>query len=172
MEHRILILGNSGAGKSTLAHALVQRASLQHLDLDTVVWVQGAIAQARPEPEIQAELDAFVAAHPRWVIEGSYGDWIAHLSVSAELLVFLDPGVERCLVHQERRPWEPHKYDDPQAQQERRAFLAEWTRQYPDRPDRFGRGYHQRVFDAFEGRKLHAEDTQEVLEALSLGEDR
>ena len=45
---RVLIMGNSGSGKSWRARELAQQRQLPHLDLDTIVWVPGLIAVARP----------------------------------------------------------------------------------------------------------------------------
>lgn len=151
---RIVVLGNTGSGKSTLARGLVAAWDLNHLDLDTVVFDPQRVATMRSDEAIAASLAEWTAAHDRWVIEGSYADWAAHLSKDADAFVFLNPGVERCLAHQRSRPWEPHKYDDPQEQERRRAFLLDWTRQYPDRADQFGLTAHRAVFEAFSGRRV------------------
>lgn len=150
---RVLILGNSGAGKSTLAQALAAACDLVHLDLDTVVWEPHQVAVPRPGDQVRADLDAFVAQHPRWVVEGSYGDLCAHLAPHATMLRWLDVGVETCLEHHRQRPWEPHKYDDPAAQERNRDLLEAWVRSYDTRDDRCGRAWHARVYRDFDGPK-------------------
>jgi adenylate kinase family enzyme len=44
---KVLVFGNSGSGKSTYARALAARESLIHLDLDSIVWEPGRIAEQR-----------------------------------------------------------------------------------------------------------------------------
>lgn len=44
------------------------------------------------------------------------------------------------------------KYD-PEDQNKVLAFLVDWIRAYPTRDDATGHAAHQRVFDAFGGRK-------------------
>jgi RimJ/RimL family protein N-acetyltransferase/broad-specificity NMP kinase len=158
---RVLVLGNSGAGKSTLARALAAAHDLVHLDLDTLVWAPHQIAVARPTDQVLADLDAFVAQHPRWVIEGSYGDLCAHLAPHATALRWLDVGVETCVQHHKERPWEPHKYDDPADQERNRLMLETWVRSYDTRDDRYGRAWHARVYADFSGPKSRLQSWQE-----------
>lgn len=155
---RILILGNTGSGKTTLARALSEQWDLAHLDLDTIVFDPERVAHMRSEDEIATRLDEWLEHQERWVIEGSYGQWAAHLSGAADGFVFLNPGVERCLEHQRSRPWEPHKYDDPQEQERRRAFLEQWTRRYAEREDTFGLAAHLAVFERFDGARVEVGD--------------
>ena len=69
---RIGLLGGESTGKSTLARQLAARHRLVHLDLDPVAWLPGLPLRRRPRAESRAAVDAFVAAHPAWVVEGSY----------------------------------------------------------------------------------------------------
>jgi adenylate kinase family enzyme len=149
----VLILGNSGAGKTTMARVLAAAHGLERLDLDAVVWEPHRVAEARPAEAVRADLDRFTAQHERWVVEGSYGRWVAHLAPRASELRFRNPGVERCLANHESRPWEPEKYDSPEQQEERRAALEEWVRRYADRDDEYGLRAHRAVFDRFVGQK-------------------
>ena len=48
-----------------------------------------------------------------WLVEGWYAGHLRGLSQNADLLVFLNPGVEACVRHCRARPFEPHKYDSP-----------------------------------------------------------
>ena len=96
---RVLIFGNSGSGKSTFAQQLAARHALALLNLDEVVGSHAEFAQFRMGEEIIRELEAFVAAHPAWVIEGCYGRWMEHLLSHATEIVFLNPGEEVCLGH-------------------------------------------------------------------------
>lgn len=155
---RIVIFGNSGSGKSTLAAALARREALQHLDLDTLAWERTQPTQRRPLSASTAELVEFMQAHPRWVIEGCYADLIELAARHCSKLVFLNPGVERCIEHCRRRPWEPHKYPSLEAQNQNLAMLIDWIRQYPARDDEFGLARHRALFTAFQGDKLEITD--------------
>lgn len=150
---RVLVFGNSGAGKSTFARALAQAHALAHLDLDTIVWEPGQIAVARPAAAVGADLDAFIAAHPRCVAEGCYGDVIEMALPHCSELVFLNPGREQCLAHCRARPWEPHKYASAAEQDRMLPFLLDWVAAYYERAGAMSYEAHRRIFDAFTGPK-------------------
>lgn len=150
---RALIFGNSGSGKSTLAKALSVRHGGAHLDLDTIVWEPGRIAEPRPMPRVLADLDAFIAQHECWVIEGCYGDLVAHAAPACTELLFLNPGRDACLANNRRRPWEPHKYDSPDKQDAMLDHLQAWVAGYYERDDAWSYAAHRRLFDAHAGAK-------------------
>ena len=150
---RLLILGNSGSGKSTLAKAMSERHGLPHLDLDIIVWEPGQIAVSRTPDAVRADLDGFIAAHPRWVIEGCYGELIEAAAPASTLLLFLNPGVDACLAHNRRRPWEPHKYVSAEAQDAMLDNLQSWVAGYYSRDDAWSLAAHRRVFDRHPGSK-------------------
>lgn len=150
---RIVIIGNSGSGKSTLAQALASRHGLAHLDLDTVAWRPAIPPSRRALAESAAAIDAFRAEHTGWVMEGCYAD-LAELALPrATQLLFLNPGVEACIAHCRLRPWEPHKYSSPAAQDRNLAMLLEWVRGYTTRDDEFSLRRHRALFDGFSGAK-------------------
>lgn len=153
---RLLILGNSGSGKSTLAKAVSERHGLPHLDLDTIVWEPGQIAVARTAEAVRADLDAFISVHPAWVIEGCYGELIEMAAPASTELLFLNPGLDACLANNRRRPWEPHKYVSPEAQDTMLGKLQAWVEGYYSRDDAWSLAAHRRVFDAHPGRKREA----------------
>lgn len=150
---RVLVFGNSGSGKSTLAARLAKTHGLAHLDLDSIVWEPGMIAVPRPPEAVSASLRDFIAGHERWVIEGCYGELVEAAAGVCTELVFLNPGKEACLANNLRRPWEPHKYASPQAQDEMLANLQAWVSGYYQREDAWSYHAHRRIFDAFGGRK-------------------
>ena len=150
---KLLIFGNSGSGKSTLAKMLSARHALPHLDLDTIVWEPGKIAVARAPEAVRADLDAFIATHPRWVIEGCYGELIEAAAPACSRLIFLDPGREACLANNRRRPWEPHKYTSPEAQDAMLDHLQAWVAGYDERDDAWSHAAHRRIFDSHPGDK-------------------
>lgn len=149
---RVCVLGNSGSGKSTYA-AQRARDGAAVLELDTIYWAPREIAVARPAAQVRAELAAFVAAHPRWVIEGCYAELIDAALPACTELVFLNPGVDACLANARRRPYEPHKYERPEDQARMLAPLLAWIEAYPTRDTDTGYAAHRRVFDAFGGAK-------------------
>lgn len=150
---RILVFGNSGSGKSVYARGLAARHAIPHLDLDTIVWEPGKIAVPRDPAAVRADLDAFIAAHPGWVVEGCYGELVAAAQPHCTRLVFLDPGLEACLENNRRRPWEPHKYATPEAQQAMLAPLLDWVAAYYTRDDDWSHARHRALFEAHAGDK-------------------
>ena len=153
---KLLIFGNSGSGKSTLAKAVSERHGLPHLDLDTIVWEPGQIAVPRAAGAVRADLDGFIDAHPAWVIEGCYGELVEAAAPACTELVFLNPGLEACLANNRRRPWEPHKYVSPEAQDAMLDNLQSWVAGYHSRDDAWSLAAHRRVFDRHPGRKREA----------------
>jgi RNA polymerase sigma-70 factor (ECF subfamily) len=152
---RTLLVGNSGSGKSTLAMQLAARDGLAHLDLDTLAWMHGVSPPARrPLAESAREIHAFIAANPRWVIEGCYADLLAEAARDATTLVFLNPGVEACIENARQRPFEPHKYASKEAQDANLDMLIDWIRGYETRTDVFSLQAHRALFDGFAGDKL------------------
>ena len=146
---RLLIVGNSGSGKSWKARALAQQHQLAHLDLDTIYFVPGLVAVARPMQLVLADLNAFIDANPAWVAEGCYGDVIeAALPFCSELL-FMNPGQDACLANNRKRPWEPHKYASKQQQDSMLPFLLDWVAKYDERSDNYSYQFHRRLFDSF-----------------------
>ena len=93
-----------------------------------------------------------------WVVEGCYADLLRGLSADADLLVFLNPGVEACVRHCRDRPFEPHKYDTAEAQDANLAMLIEWVRGYESRDGPMSLAGHRALFDAFEGEKRELTD--------------
>lgn len=150
---KVLIFGNSGSGKSTMASCLAGEHGLAHLDLDSIVWEPGKVAVLRPEGAIAASLASFLDEHARWVIEGCYGELVEAASSHCTELVFLNPGLEACLEHNRRRPWEPHKYASREAQDAMLDNLQAWVAGYYERQDQWSYHAHRRIFDAFTGTK-------------------
>jgi adenylate kinase family enzyme len=154
---RVVILGNSGAGKSTLAARLARQHQLAHLDLDTLAWLPAASAGAPPEraplADSIAQLERFICANERWVIEGCYADLLTAAAARSTLLVFINPGTLVCLAHCRARPWEPHKYASKRAQDANLEMLLDWVRDYETREDEFSLSSHRALFDGFSGNK-------------------
>lgn len=150
---RIVIIGNSGSGKSTLANTLARCHGLAHLDLDTIAWQPTSPPARRALAESAAAIVEFHARHPGWVMEGCYADLAGCALAHATQLLFLNPGVDTCIAHCRARPWEPHKYSSPAAQDRNLAMLLDWVRGYATRADEYSLRRHRALFDAFSGNK-------------------
>jgi adenylate kinase family enzyme len=161
-SERVLIVGNSGSGKSTLAARLAAAYGLAHLDLDGIVWEPGEVAVQRPLTVAAALLDDFAASHPAWVIEGCYGELVSRLLPRCTWLLFLDPGREACLGNNRRRPWEPHKYATPAAQDAMLEALQGWVAGYYARDDAWSLTAHAALFAGFAGRKRRLASVAEI----------
>lgn len=148
---RIVLLGNAGAGKSTLARALIGTRDIPRLSLDAIAWGEGTAR--RPLAESVAVLRDFVATHPRWVIEGCYGDLVEAALPHCGELRFLNPGVAVCVAHCRARPWEPAKHASPEQQAALLETLIAWVRDYETRDDEYGLRRHRRIFARFAGPK-------------------
>jgi adenylate kinase family enzyme len=155
---RVAIIGNSGSGKSTLALQMARGAGVAVLDLDTVAWVPGKIAVPQDAATAAAAVESFCQANRHWVIEGCYTSLIQVTLKHEPHLIFLDPGVEQCVANCEARPWEPHKYSCPAAQDRNLAFLIEWVKDYEHREGETSRVAHQALFEAYAGPKQARHD--------------
>jgi len=150
---KIVIFGNSGSGKSTLAKRYQLDNDLALLDLDAIAW-QDSIPPARKSLIHSANLiDQFVSDHARWVVEGCYADLLEIAMQHANEIIFLNPGLDACLANCRNRPWEPHKYESAEAQNNNLDMLLEWVKQYETRNDEFSLSAHRSLYQMFEGKK-------------------
>jgi adenylate kinase family enzyme len=163
---RIAIVGNSGSGKSVLARELAARHHLPALDLDTVAWEPGKIAVARPIEDALADVRAFTADRERWVVEGCYAELTRAALGFSPLLIFLEPGLERCLENCRNRPWEPHKYASKAEQDSKLEFLLAWVRDYYTRDGDLSLRAHQALFDEYAGPKRKVTNDSERADVL------
>lgn len=148
---RIVIFGNSGSGKSTMARAIAEEQGIEHMDLDGVAWETPGVRM--PLVRSAESIAAFTHANDRWVIEGCYADLLELVISLATEVRFLNPGTEACVVNCRSRPWEPHKYESPEAQEKMLEFLLGWVRDYDVRDDEYSLASHRALFDRFTGTK-------------------
>lgn len=166
---RIAIVGNSGSGKSTLAGRLGGVWEAPVLDLDTVAWEPGKIAQPRDPEAAAVDVRGFCAARERWIVEGCYASLIEVALDYGPVLIFLDPGVERCLENCRARPWEPQKYRSRAEQDERLEFLLAWVADYPERDGEMSLVGHEALFHAYEGARQRIRDFGELTPEVTGG---
>mgnify|MGYP000550066842 CR=1 FL=1 len=158
----ILIFGNSGSGKSTLAQRLAQAGGLGHLDLDTIAWQPTVPPQRRPLADSVAQMMRFFDTNANSVVEGCYADLLAEALPRCTQMFFLNPGVQVCVENARARPWEPHKYSSPEAQNKNLELLIAWIRDYEARRDVFSLAAHRALFDGFSGQKRELKTREEI----------
>ena len=148
---KLVLLGNAGAGKSTMARRIIGGRQIPRLSLDEIAWNPGA--QRKPLHESRELLNDFLKANDQWVIEGCYSDLVEAALPYCTELRFLNPGIEVCVAHCHRRPWEPEKFSSPEDQAAMLTQLVQWVREYETREDEYGLRRHRQVFEQFAGRK-------------------
>ena len=151
---RILIFGNSGSGKSTLAKSYLAKFGYPHLDLDSLAWLDTNPPSRKALKESAIQIKAFTDTHPSWIIEGCYSDLLGLVLNRTTQMIFLNPGMEACLENCKTRPWEPHKYETPEQQQENLKMLLQWVKNYSIREDEFSLKSHTTIFEEFRGNKI------------------
>lgn len=150
---KLLIFGNSGSGKTTLANELSNKLNLIHLDLDILAWLDMQPPVRKPLTESFKIIDDFLSQHSNWVIEGCYADLLSYASKQANKIIFLNPGLDVCINNCKNRPWEPHKYNSKEEQDNNLDMLIEWVKQYDKHEDECSLKSHKSLFDLFEGNK-------------------
>src|SRR5205823_3037085 len=78
---------------------------IPRLSLDEIAWDPGP--QRKPLHESLELLNDFLKTNDQWVIEGCYSDLVEAALGQCTELRFLNPGIEVCVAHCHRRPWEP-----------------------------------------------------------------
>ncbi|MGY5453005.1 shikimate kinase [Agarivorans sp. MS3-6] len=150
---KILIFGNSGSGKSTLAKALCDAEQLAHLDLDTLAWQATQAPTRQPLQHSWQQIRRFIDTHQAWVIEGCYSDLLELVAAYSNEIIFMNLPIEDCIANAKARPWEPHKYESKEAQDNNLDMLISWIAQYSERTDTFSKSSHQAFYDHYRGKK-------------------
>jgi adenylate kinase family enzyme len=150
---KVVIFGNSGSGKSTLATGLALKNQLAHLDLDTIAWKASKTPERQTIVESSQSINDFLIAHDNWVIEGCYADLLEIVTPKADKVIFLNLPASACVENAKNRPWEPHKYESKEAQDENLDMLIDWISQYTSRNDTFSKVAHVKLFEEFQGKK-------------------
>ena len=150
---RIAIVGNSGSGKSTLAGQLSAGKIDAILDLDTIVWEPGQPGIMRDGALALRDLHTFCESSDNWIVEGCYGNLIEATFAYRPELIFLDPGLQRCLSNCRSRPWETHKYASREEQDTKLPFLLQWVADYYTREGDMSLAGHEALFRRYDGPK-------------------
>lgn len=149
----ILIFGNSGSGKSTLAKSICKSNGLAHLDLDSFAWEATMPPQRRSLNACKKDIDHFIKTNDSWVIEGCYTDLLELAESYSSEIIFMNLPIDECISNAKSRPWEPHKYESKQAQDENLDMLIDWISQYKKRDDTFSLAAHQSFYNNYNGKK-------------------
>ena len=157
---KLILLGNAGAGKSTMARRIIGNEPIPRLSLDEIAWDDGPNQDKIEQRYVRKPLEVslrmlhtFIQSNERWIIEGCYSDLIQAALPYCTEFRFLNPGIEVCMAHCHRRPWEPEKYSSPEDQAAMLTQLVQWVREYETREDEYGLKRHRQVFEQFAGRK-------------------
>ncbi|NKB35526.1 MAG: AAA family ATPase [Pseudomonadales bacterium] len=150
---KILVFGNSGSGKSTLAKELKHSENLAHLDLDELAWQQSNPPQRAPLENSLSAINEFAQKNDSWVIEGCYSDLLELAVEQANEIIYLNLPVHECISNARNRPWEAHKYESKEAQDENLEMLLSWIEDYDTRTDVFSKASHQKLYNCFTGKK-------------------
>lgn len=157
--NKVIVFGNSASGKSTLSKKLSLIHKLAHLDLDTLAWQEGTdMPKRRSLAESKVLLDTFMDEHEKWIIEGCYSDLFDLILDQAEEAFYLDLPLSQCIENARKRPWEPHKYESKQAQDENLNMLIDWISDYEIRTDCFSKKAHMALFEQFNGAKTQLKE--------------
>jgi adenylate kinase family enzyme len=148
-----LIFGNSGSGKSTLAKKLVKKEGLAHLDLDSLAWLAESPPRRSPIEESRKKIYEFIDCNDSFVIEGCYADLLEIASPLANEAIFMNLPISQCVENAKNRPWEPHKYESKEVQDNNLEMLINWIEQYMDRDDVFSYHSHLKFYEEFLGKK-------------------
>ena len=111
---KLILLGNAGAGKTTMARRIIGDEPIPRLSLDEIAWDDGP--NRKPLEVSLRMLHAFIQSNEQWIVEGCYSDLIQAALPYCTELRFLNPGIEVCVAHCHRRPWEPEKFSSPEDQ--------------------------------------------------------
>jgi adenylate kinase family enzyme len=157
---KLILLGNAGAGKSTMARRIIGDEPIPRLSLDEIAWDDGPNQDKIEQRYVRKPLEvslrmlhAFIQSNEQWIVEGCYSDLIRAALPYCTELRFLNPGIEVCVAHCHRRPWEPEKFSSPEEQAAMLSRLVQWVREYETRDDEYGLKRHRQIFERFPGRK-------------------
>ncbi len=149
MKKKIIIFGNSSSGKSTIAQKLCNKYGLAHLDLDSLAWLPTDPPKRRALLDSKKEIIEFTKNNTGWVIEGCYSDLIQLAAADSTEAIYMNPSIELCIENAKNRPWEPHKYNSPEAQDENLEMLIQWIQDYSKRTDTFSKLEHEILFNKY-----------------------
>ena len=97
---KIVVVGTSGCGKNFLGQHLSQKMGCRFIDLDDLYWRPGWTAKL--DEEFVPLVEQAVASK-EWVIAGNYSRTRSMIWSKADLIIWLDLSLPRCLWQALRR---------------------------------------------------------------------
>jgi adenylate kinase family enzyme len=156
---KTVIVGNSGSGKSWLAERLAKGLGTVAIDLDSIHWMPGGY-NGRRDPDLAKSMVCDQASKDCWIIEGVYG-WLAYEALpSATAFIWLGLPEAECIENIRARGL---RRGGDEASFE--ALIA-WAGEYRIRDNANSSTGHSRLFELFEGRKLHLRSRAEMANLL------
>jgi adenylate kinase family enzyme len=156
---KTVIVGNSGSGKSWLAERLAEGLGTVAIDLDAIHWMPGGY-NGRRDPDLAKSMVRDQASKDCWIIEGVYG-WLAYEALpSATAFIWLDLPQAECIENIRRRGL--RRGGDETSL---KALIA-WTGEHRIRDNANSFTGHARLFEIFEGKKLHLRSRAEMADFL------
>lgn len=152
---RIAVFGNAGSGKTYLSQKLGLQYGLPTVDLDTLFWMPpGQYELKRPEDQLNGMVEE-LGTGETWIVEGVYGELVLQLLGRAQLLIWLDLPWQVCrerIESRQRKNCGPVPL--PGVDKGWDTFMA-YAGGYMTRDDHRSHQGHQKIFDDFDGHKVH-----------------
>jgi len=126
---------------------------LAHLDLDNLAWIPSNPPERRPVAQAYDQIMPFIRENDEWVVEGCYADLLDLVKPFANEAIFMNLSIQLCQENARSRPWEPHKYESKEAQDNNLPMLLDWIAEYMERNDVLSYAAHSALFQGFQGIK-------------------
>ncbi len=168
---RIQIIGGPGTGKTTLAGMLAGFFDLPLIEGDKHLWADSDFTVRRPEKQITYRLNAALEEARHYVFDGQPDEYAPTVKLDTEILLFIkvpeDVRMERLLLREKQR-FGKRIEEGGDLYEESRDFI-EWAGTYTHPTDKVGTylSYHEKMFDAFEGKKMILDGTKSVVDLIN-----
>ena len=100
---KICIIGLPGSGKTTLAKKLAHMHSLEHMNLDYILWrrIEGKKKRQKiPEKEYLPAIEKFISKD-NWIVEGIFA--FENVLKNADKIIWINPPLQKLLFRQWKR---------------------------------------------------------------------
>ena len=159
---KTVIIGNAGSGKTWLAKRIAT-LSIDVIHLDNFFWMPDGFNKKRSEEKINSLVKQSKES-PEWIVEGVFGE-LAELYLDiATTLIWLDIPWELCRLRLNKRALENNKKHARTQSKEGLKKLIKWASEYYDRIDFRSYIGHQKLFNNFNGIKIHIQSEQKANE--------
>ena len=101
---------------------------------------------------------SIIDENSEWVVEGCYADLLELVKPFANEAIFMNLPVKLCQENARNRPWEPHKYQSKEEQDDNLPMLLDWIAGCMERDDVLSYRAHSVLFQSFQGKKTELTD--------------